>query len=64
MNYERMYFYLFNKITDIHSQLEEIQLAREEMYINISEASRWEEQKKREKARSAGKSSARRSAAD
>ena len=46
MDYKKMYFYLFNKITDISRQLEEIQLAREAMYINMGEDIRLRTDKK------------------
>ena len=38
MNYKKLYFYLFNRITDIENRLKEMQSAREEMYINIGES--------------------------
>ena len=38
MNYEKMYFYLFNKITDIENRLREMQSVCEEMYVNIGES--------------------------
>ena len=36
-DYKKMYFTLFNKITDVIEDLQEIQLQTEEMFINSSE---------------------------
>ena len=36
-DYKELYFQLFNKVTDVISQLEQIQKEMEEMYIDSSE---------------------------
>ena len=36
-SYKEMYFYLFNRITDLEKQLREMQLKREEMYLLMGE---------------------------
>ena len=38
-DYKELYYELFNKVTDVIEQLEQIQKDMEEMYINSSEKS-------------------------
>ena len=42
-DYENMYYYLFNKITDIISELKDIQIQAEELYIKSSSEDIYEE---------------------
>ena len=39
-DYEKLYHLLFNKLTDLHDEIEKIQQLAEELYITSSEESK------------------------